>query len=284
MKADVYKTIIDALKEAISSDELNPWVIPWEKVYSGSGPLNFISENSYRGINNILLSLVYFKKEYPFNVWLTFNQIRDKKLKLKKGSKGVPILYYSKAKKKNEKSIEEEEFYFVKRSTVFNVSQLDQIPSEIMENVNNYLEKKNIEPNKLLTKYFTAHNVVFDQDLSNEAYYCPKNDRIKIPNYSQFKNESAFFSTLFHEVIHSTGHKKRLKRFEETYNHERYSKEEIIAETGAIILQKLNGTFSESEFNQSASYIKGYQKNVSEKTLVQSFSKAMQAVDFVLNS
>ncbi|GEL77237.1 zincin-like metallopeptidase domain-containing protein [Tenuibacillus multivorans] len=72
------------------------------------------------------------------------------------------------------------------------------------------------------------------------AYYQPAIDKVNVPPLSHFENPEEYYSTFFHEIVHSTGHKKRLNRkgIEEiaAFGDETYSKEELIAEMGAAML------------------------------------------------
>ena len=66
-------------------------------------------------------------------------------------------------------------------------------------------------------------------------------DYIQVPCREQYKDIMEFYSTLFHEMIHSTGHRDRLGRLDcgtkiAGFGSEEYSKEELIAEIGSAFL------------------------------------------------
>ncbi|MFH2013789.1 MAG: zincin-like metallopeptidase domain-containing protein [Patescibacteria group bacterium] len=77
---------------------------------------------------------------------------------------------------------------------------------------------------------------------NNRAYYSPNNDYINIPEKENFINSEMYYSTLFHELIHSTGHKKRLNRKGVndivSFGSDKYSEEELTAEIGASFFKQ----------------------------------------------
>lgn len=68
-----------------------------------------------------------------------------------------------------------------------------------------------------------------------------------------------FHCTAFHEMVHSTGHEKRLKRKElfscSGFSSEMYSKEELTAEIGSACLMESVGIETEKCMKNSAAYI-----------------------------
>ncbi|WP_254660741.1 zincin-like metallopeptidase domain-containing protein [Brevibacillus laterosporus] len=74
----------------------------------------------------------------------------------------------------------------------------------------------------------------------NRSSYSPLFDLIRIPSMCYFKNVEEFYCTLFHEILHSTGHRTRLNRSgvigKVIFGSETYSREELIAELGAAML------------------------------------------------
>ena len=123
---------------------------------------------------------------------------------------------------------------------------------------------------------------------SDRAYYSPANDSVTVPCRAQFKTGDEFYSTLFHELVHSTGHKSRLDRFSGPGNHsfggDEYSKEELVAEIGAACLNSIFGIETKSSFQNSAAYIKSWVRKFKEdrKMIVSASSKAEKAVNYFL--
>lgn len=80
-------------------------------------------------------------------------------------------------------------------------------------------ELNNIEPietaEKVLTDYWTREHIKVEHTASNEAYYSPSRDLIHLPLFEQFKTASEYYSTAFHESVHSTMKESRCNREEE---------------------------------------------------------------------
>jgi antirestriction protein ArdC len=118
------------------------------------------------------------------------------------------------------------------------------------------------------------------------AYYSPSDDEVGLPDRERFDTKEAYYSTLFHELIHSTGHETRLNRpltFISGYGRDPYCKEELIAEMGAAFLCA-HAEIVEATIHNSAAYIDGWLKQLRrDKTLVvHTAAQAQRAADFIL--
>ena len=125
------------------------------------------------------------------------------------------------------------------------------------------------------------------RDKENQAYYVPALDYISMPHLSSFDSSPDYYGTLFHELIHSTGHKKRIGRKEvyenPTFGSEMYSMEELIAEIGTCYLKSHIG-IPINEFQNNAAYIQhwlGVLKG-DKRFIVMAASRAQQAADYIL--
>ena len=118
------------------------------------------------------------------------------------------------------------------------------------------------------------------------AFYDPVNDRINLPGKELFVGPEEYYCTLFHEMVHSTGHGSRLKRktlTEATYfGSTNYSKEELIAEMGAAFLCGHSGIDNVIIDNSSA-YISGWLRKLKDDTrlVILAAAQAQKAVDYV---
>jgi antirestriction protein ArdC len=110
-----------------------------------------------------------------------------------------------------------------------------------------------------------------------------------MPEKETFDNSEAYYSTLFHEFTHSTGHKTRLNRpgIVEThyFGDEIYSKEELVAEMGAAMLCGMIGIENKTIKN-SASYIQSWLRKLKDdkKLVVHAAAAAQKAADFILGN
>jgi antirestriction protein ArdC len=101
---------------------------------------------------------------------------------------------------------------------------------------------------------------------------------------NQFRSVEGYYSTLYHELIHSTGHEKRLKRIERAlFGTSPYAKEELVAEMGAAMLCGLAGIDNQ---DQSAAYVDGWLSALrnDRKLVVQAAAQAQKAADLILGT
>jgi antirestriction protein ArdC len=118
----------------------------------------------------------------------------------------------------------------------------------------------------------------------DRAFYQPSSDIVQVPEAREFFSGDAYYSTLFHELVHSTGHEKRLKRIEPAlFGSDPYAREELVAEVGASMLGAVAGIESAGG-DQNAAYIAGWLEALSRdrKLVVQAAAQAQKAADWIL--
>jgi antirestriction protein ArdC len=124
--------------------------------------------------------------------------------------------------------------------------------------------------------------------VGSQAYYRPVTDTVNMPAPESFSSPEEYYSTLFHEHVHSTGHASRLNRFKEEANEtvafgsNKYGKEELTAEMGAAFLCAIAGIVNQTIEN-SAAYIEGWRKKIKEdrKLVVFAAARAQKAADYI---
>ncbi len=289
-----YQVVTDRLITVIEDTKELPWRRPWRKGVLALAGVNHVSGNAYRGINAFMTALFTELAGYDSNEWVTFRQAKEKGGQVRRGEKGLPIVYFNFQEKNlemdNVKTGEKEnhkvKIPFARYSTVFNLSQVDGIEYKSISTTEE--EKFDHKPIAVAEEQLAAFNgvpkIVHDQD--NRAFYKPSTDTINIPELNEFRTAEGYYSTLFHELIHSTGHRDRLNRRSLTDSHgfgdHEYSKEELIAEMGACFLNSDAGIFDQN-LMESAAYLQGWLKALKENPawLVQSANAAQKAVDFL---
>lgn len=92
----------------------------------------------------------------------------------------------------------------------------------------------------------------------DDAYFSISKNSITFPEYDQFYNGEAFYSNLFHEMAHSTGHESQLNRLKPAgHGDEAYAVEELVAElTAALVAQ--NYGMEKNIKEDSAAYLKSW--------------------------
>jgi antirestriction protein ArdC len=119
------------------------------------------------------------------------------------------------------------------------------------------------------------------------ASYSPRRDIVGMPKPAQFDRDEHYYATLFHELVHATGHEKRLNRVTLTeragFGSDPYCKEELIAEMGATFLCGY-AEIADRTIQNSAAYIQGWLARLrADRTLVvQAAAHAQRAADFIL--
>lgn len=256
---------------------LDKGIIPWHKPWNVPMPKNLISKKEYKGINILMLSFSEFASPY----WLTYKQAKDLGGKVRTGAKGLPVVYWNFVKVKSDSS-EGKSIPFLKYHTVFNLEQCEGIPAPD----NNKAEIKPLEECERVVTGMPNKPIILHG--GDKACYSPKTDTVMIPNKNHFIGIEEYYSTLFHELSHSTGSDKRLNRASLTEPHafgsETYSKEELIAEIGSSFLCSITGIEGKTIDNQ-AGYISNWLEKLKndKKLIITASSHAQKAVDYILN-
>ncbi|MCU0440407.1 MAG: zincin-like metallopeptidase domain-containing protein [Raineya sp.] len=284
-RLDVYQIITEKIIQALEKG-IVPWKQPFKSISTGLLPHNFVTGKRYRGVNLILLGSL----NYPIPAFFTFQQINELGGKVKKGEKGTPVIYWNTTEKENEKG-ETEKKSFLKYYTVFNIGQTEgiEIPTKytnlIQWSESERLIQKNENCERIIEEY--PNKPIISIEEGNKAAYYPKLDKIVMPTMAQFFSDDEYYATLFHELIHSTGHEKRLSRPSLTemakFGDEKYSKEELVAEIGATFLCAEAGI--ESTFGNSTAYIQGWINRLKDdkKLIISASRQAQEAVEYIFN-
>ncbi|RRO19689.1 zincin-like metallopeptidase domain-containing protein [Flavobacteriaceae bacterium 14752] len=316
---NISKDILDAID---NSGDLE-WRKPWKNKY-GFSATNFVSKKPYSGINSLYLNLIYpmiKNRKFDIPYFLTFKQIQKNKGKLKKGSSAFRVYYYdlfyifeseetgkifSYKEKEFEKELREKvkntsfddipldtlvensTRAFIKYYNVFNADDIEGIDWGISQVKNKEKAEKIKSAEALIDAYKDKPNVSIEN--SNRAFYSPPKDHLVMPEPEQFDNIQEFYSTYFHELIHSTGHEKRtgrLKGVKGKFGDFEYSKEELVAELGAVFLCAESGILYHTLDNSKA-YLQGWKKrlkkNIEENNrfFTQAAAQAQAAVNYML--
>jgi antirestriction protein ArdC len=284
MSNQVYGYITDKIMEELEHGCV-PWHKPWKSPDGVRVPMNYASKKPYRGVNTFLLAVSRFKAGYDSNYWLTFKQIQALGGNVK-GQHSEMVVFWRLLEKPAENPTAENETDYIPMLRYYRVFNLDQVTG-----IKKPVAADNLptfqpidEAEEVATKYQEQIEVIHG---GSRAYYQPSNDWIRMPEKETFDGPEEYYSTLFHEFTHSTGHKTRLNRPGITETHyfgdEIYSKEELIAEMGAAMLSGVVGIENKTIKN-SASYIQCWldQLKTDKKLVVHAAAAAQKAADFIL--
>jgi len=253
----------------------------------------------YRGINRLLLSVVADALGFTSPFWLTFRQAKELGGSVRKGEKGQPCVFWRIFDGSTPASQEEEtndddtapssrKRFVVRYYTVFNAAQCEGLPAEFTA-----VPAASSPTNPITTcesiplMYANGPTIVHGV---NRAAYSVALDRVMLPGAPAFDTPEDYYSTLFHELTHSTGHHERLGRFPKTgggvippFGSPDYSREELVAELGAAFLCA-EAKISCSVIENQAAYLNGWLAVLREdsKAIVIAAAQAQKAVDLIL--
>lgn len=280
MKKDLYQEVTDRIVE-----QLENGIIPWHKPWTGiqSGAISGTTGKPYSLLNQMLL-------RKP-GKWYTFLQAKELGGSIRKGEKGSMVVFWKpvavteKDKDGNEtkKMVPMLRYY-----TVFHASQIEGLPeSEAVSEA--FSPVHNLSADATIQNYVTQEHITLDLRKSDEAYYAPLLDRVVLPLMEQFPDTAEFYSTAFHELTHSTGHKSRLDRLTvgaRFGKDDEYSREELVAEIGAATLMASHGLESKKTLKNSAAYIQSWLRALKndKQMIVWAAGRAAKAVDFILSA
>jgi antirestriction protein ArdC len=238
-------------------EKLKQGVVPWHQPWASVGlPKNLLTQREYRGMNVFMLAMQGYNSPY----WLTYQQAISLGANVKKGEKGTPIIYWNWVEKDDEKSEEQEvkRVPFLRFYTVFNVCQVEnlKVTESLLYPIKQTSDFNPItEAEKIVVGYKGAPEIIHTGE---RACYFPHIDKIWMPPKNTFEDPHGYYSTIFHEMSHSTGHKDRLNREgvveRNSFRSHKYSKEELVAEMGAAFLCGESAIINET-LDNSTSYI-----------------------------
>ena len=270
---DKYNKVVNDFISKLENNDIEPWTKSWNM--TTSLPRNFESGNTYSGMNIMTL----LNRGFTDSRFLTMNQIKNLGGMVKKAERSTPIFFM----KPLEKEVEDEntgetrvEKYFILQSyNVFNISQTEGISYK--------KEFKNEMSSSHIQEFIDSCNIPL---FRGTPAYSPNDDCIFMPHSHEFENNNEYYSTYFHELSHSTGHKLRLDRFEKhtVYGDERYAFEELIAELGSAFISLELGIKPDSK--KQASYLKSWIQALKERPniLYSAASHASKSTNFLMNN
>jgi len=279
--ATAQQTLEQFAKEVIESMKSNNG--KWEKMFGENiNAINSVTNNRYRGINQLMLSFKSASKKYKNNIWAGYHQWQSLGAQVKKGETGTGVIFYKPAvyvSKKTGNPVPSGTILDDKVATkswrilkalppVFNVDQVDLTNSEYKIPVRKNGKQYSI---KAIDSFIKSTDVEIKNEDNNSCYYVPSKDYINMTSKEFFidtKDSDAtvnYYSVFFHELTHATGHEKRLNRKNKFDDHKKsYAYEELVAETGSILFGKhfkIEKTVRPNHAHYLNSWIKALEKD-----------------------
>ena len=247
MGFDIYAEITNRMIK-----EMESGIIPWKKPWMASGlAISHTTGKAYSLLNQMLLGRA--------GEYLTFKQVQAEGGYVRKGEKASIVVFWKFLEKEDEETGETTQIPFLRYYSVFHIDQCEGISAKYTKEL---AQTANADETAegIISDYIRREGVQMENKEGNQAYYSPAFDRIVLPLMKQFAETAEYYSTAFHEMVHSTGHMKRLNRLDATafFGSEAYSKEELVAEIGAAALVNHAGLETAKSFRNNAAYVQSW--------------------------
>lgn len=263
--AEVSRRILELIKQGTL-----PWRMPWNENFKDGSEeniymANYITNKNYRGINRDMC--MWFGQGDKY--FLSEKQIQQRGGTIINRKKSIPIGYFVRSFKTE--TVEREnpdgqtelvEVKYViqgmKWYRVYGLSNIENLKPIVRKTVKRP-KGLNFEPieicEKIVDSYIGKPRI---EHKGNAAFYSPSSDVVTMPPKASFGSVPEYYSTLFHELLHSTGHPRRINRLKPAkFGSKVYAQEELVAELGSSFLCSIS-KIDYYTLNNTASYLKNW--------------------------
>lgn len=285
-RQDVYTRIADKIIADLEKG-VRPWMKPWNAEHAAGRITKPLRHNGqpYNGINILMLWSAAVSEGYSAPIWMTFRQAKELGANVRKGEKGELVVYANTVTRTEQDDTTGEELEhtipFMKGYTVFNVEQIEGLPSHYYQ-----LAEPVLDPVQRISHaeaFFTATGARIGHG-GNQAYYTIGADRIQMPPFESFRDAESYYATLAHETTHWTRHPSRLDRDfgRQRVGDEGYAQEELVAELGSAFLSADLELTPEVREDHTA-YIESWLKVLKndKRAIFTAAAHAQRAVDYL---
>lgn len=239
MKNDVYDRVTAAIVAELEKG-VRPWVRPWGDDLTAGSVTRPMRANMipYQGINVLILWSAALEKGFSSRTWMTFKQAAASGGQVRKGERGSQVVFasaFTRTEEGENGTDIERSIPFLKAYTVFNVEQIDGLPSVFHQpaspQIDSILRIEDAE------RFIRATGAVI-QHSGTTALYNTSRDEIRTPPFGAFRDADSYYATLTHELVHWTRHPNRLNRSfdQKRFGDEGYAMEELVAELGSAFI------------------------------------------------
>lgn len=287
-RRDVYAEVTRAIV-----DQLEAGVVPWHRPWNAEQglPVSMSTRRSYRGVNVFLLGMAGQAAGYSSSWWGTYKQIGELGGQVRKGEKSSVVVFWKVFERKatseeRARGLVKVRVPMLRHFNVFNACQADGLGAGFYGAPASTVLQPVAECERIVSQWVGRPLVVHGGD---RAFYSPGLDRVQVPAREAFESADGYYSTLFHELTHSTGHASRLARptllEAHAFGDESYSKEELVAEMGAAMLSGVAG-IEQLTVPQSAAYIASWLRALKgdPRLVIGAAAQAQKAADMILGA
>jgi antirestriction protein ArdC len=286
-RASLYDEITDKIIAELEAGRV-PWVQPWGTAAAKASlaiPKNASTNRQYSGVNILLLWGSAIERGFTGQSWLTFRQALSLGGHVRKGEHGTTVVYADRFVPRDEQrraaetGEEAQAIPFLKRFTVFNTDQCDDLAADIATAAPPPPPGL-IEPT--VETLIKATGITFHIG-GDRAFYAPAEDYVRVPPPQAYFEPINWHRTALHELGHATGHHSRLNRdLSGSYGTRKYAFEELVAELSAAFGCASLGIVPTV---RHADYIGNWLDVMREdnRAIVRAASQASKAADYLLS-
>jgi antirestriction protein ArdC len=285
-RANLYHEITDRIIAELEAGRV-PWVQPWGTAGAKAPlamPKNASTGRQYSGVNVLILWEAAIDRGFTGQGWLTFRQALSLGSHVRKGERGTTVVYADRfvpndeRRRAAETGEDAQAIPFLKRFTVFNIDQCEDLPDEIATAAPPPSADL-IEPK--VESLIKASGISFRIG-GDRAFYAPTEDFVQVPPPQAYFEPINWHRTALHELGHATGHSSRLNRDQSgSYGTKKYAFEELVAELSAAFSCASLGIMPTV---RHADYIGSWLEVLREdnRAIVRAASQASKAADYLL--
>lgn len=282
MSDKVFAVLSSIITKNMEESKTPAWHKPWYG-HSKFRPMNLFNKKPFRGVNFLMTAMSSFSS--PF--YVTRKQADEHGYKLLPDQTYTPIVKWIIYE---DKKTGESVFGGCRFFQEFNLTQFhewEKIPLPFNDPLP---ERENFQITvaESVVSGYRSRPVIAEGD---SAYYSPKTDHVVMPNISKFLTSEHYYSTLFHELAHSTGHESRLARKGtaegmDGFGGKNYSMEELVAEMTACFICNRVGIDTTTVFDNSVAYLQGWLRKFKNdpSMLIIAAQAAQKAQDHILGT
>jgi antirestriction protein ArdC len=275
-KFDVHTAVTNNIIAALEIASAVDWKCPWHKT-GGGLPKNGVTGKAYRGVNILSLWVAGQVHGYADHRWATYKQWASVGAQVHKGERSSLVVFFKKIEVHDAESSDDDGKRLVARASfAFNAEQVDGAPELPSMATGGFNPIETAET-------FARGTGILIRHTGDVACYVPNFDEVRMPPRDRFVSADGYYSTLFHELTHATGHRSRLDRdLTGRFKSQAYAAEELVAELGSAFLMAELGLSAELH-QQHASYIASWIQLLKDdpRAIFTAASKASQAVDYM---
>lgn len=313
-----HSKIYDLVTDKIIA-ELEAGTVPWQQPWAMTNglPLRMNGSKPYRGVNIFLLQMTAMARGYTSPWWGTYDHIAELSGMAKvtdtsrrgyhwespdgtprgvrKDEKSTLVIFWKRTKREETDPATGEKTtrtgMMLRYYIVFNAQQADHLPAKYTATTEPPADTPDpVEAaEKIIATYLEREGLELSHANPGQAYYDVATDDLNSPPLAAFTDPNEYYSTVLHELGHSTGHPKRLARYAPgdpgcQLGSPDYSREELVAEMTDAMVCAVAGTDTPEVTRNSAAYIAGWIKRLrgDPKLAVLAAAKAQKAADRIL--